>query len=229
MARGKERYRHVPSGESLAEPAGSALPVRAGSLSGAERVAASGRGPRRRTARRWAAVAGLAGLLVSASLAGCDGKKDPYEEQGPFPASLAPVTSGAAPSAPPVPFESPAALGDKVSVTVAEVKPVRSQGQGTGEFSGQPAVAFTLTLSNESGETVSLDAASVTATYGAEQTPATPDSGAAVRPFTGTLKSGNSASGVYVFMIPEDRRDAVSIVVSYDAAKPAAIFVGRAD
>ncbi|MBX6388685.1 MAG: hypothetical protein IRZ08_06750 [Frankia sp.] len=174
-------------------------------------------------------LAGLVGLLVLVLVAaGCGGadERDPYREQGPFPTALAPMPSGPAPTAPAVALTEPAGGSGGLRVAVTRTEAVRSVGQGPGELADQPAVAFTVEVRNESDQAISLDRVNVTVSYGPDGLPASPDDNPDAAGLAGTLAAGASATGVYVFRIPDDQRSDVSVVVSYDAAMPALVLTG---
>ncbi|WP_116287961.1 hypothetical protein [Parafrankia colletiae] len=207
---------------------------------------AAGELPLRRRRQRAASAVAMSGAAVLLLLAGCSGDSEPGTGRAAAPtapSSLATVPSVVERTAAAVPFGAPATPvapatpaplaattqaepGGEVAVSVTGIEPVRSQGEGPGQFTGQPAVAFTLALRNVSGRAVDLDAVNVTVSYGAGDLPAQPDSGPAARPLAGALQPGQTASGVYVFLVPEEQRSRVTTVVSYDAAKPAVSFTG---
>lgn len=174
----------------------------------------------------WLVVPPVALALVL-TVVGCDSDNDPYKDQGPFPTALAPVPAGTAATASPLPITAAVDFGNKVTVSVPGTRSIRSGGTGPGELANKPAVAFTIELRNDSGHTIDLGPVTVTVSYGATSTPATADSGPENKPMRGTLKSGAAASGVYVFLIPEDQRENVATVISYDASQPAVVLTGH--
>jgi hypothetical protein len=117
-------------------------------------------------------------------------------------------------------------FGDGVTVKIVKVQSVKSQGTGPGEISGAPSLALTMNLVNGTSGAVSLESVSVSMTYGADATPASPVDGNPSKPFTGTVAGGKSATAVYVFSIPEGQRSNVSVTISYAASKPTVVFRG---
>ena len=65
--------------------------------------------------------------------------------------------------------------------------------------------------------------------YGADRTPASPLDDPSRRPFCGMVAAGESADGVYVFSVPADARDSVTIEVGYQAGAPLLLFTGPVD
>jgi hypothetical protein len=87
----------------------------------------------------------------------------------------------------------------------------------------------TVRIVNGTGAPLSLDAVAVDVTYGPGATPASPLDDPSAAPFTGTAGPGESATGIYVFTVPEDRRDALTVAVGYQAGAPYLVFTGPAD
>lgn len=140
--------------------------------------------------------------------------------------ALAPVPSRSLQVEPPVALQSPARLDNGVSVRVTQIDPVTSAGTGPGQVSGEPAVAFHLTLDNGSPLPVSLDLTTVSSAYGVDSTPGLPVDGAPAVAFAGAVPSGGSASAVYVFRIPTADRDQVVLSLRYSVDVPAVTFAG---
>lgn len=133
---------------------------------------------------------------------------------------------GVRPSRPPVPVRSAADFGNKVAVQVVKVVDVTSSGTGPGQISGQPSVALTLQLRNDSATAITVDNAIVNASYAPDSTPASAVDGPPAQPFRGSVPPAGVTSGVYVFALPPEARRQVSISVSYSADQPVVVFTG---
>ena len=97
-------------------------------------------------------------------------------------------------------------------------------GQGPGEVGG-PAIAVTVEISNNSGNSVDLTAFNANLFYGKDRTPASPALNADA-PFPGELANGQSASATYSFFVPGNANP-IEIQVNYSAQTPIAVFKGR--
>jgi len=62
--------------------------------------------------------------------------------------------------------------------------------------------------------------------YGADRTPASPLDDPSRQPFAGMVQPGESGEGIYVFSVPDDARDSVTIDVGYQAGAPLLLFTG---
>lgn len=141
--------------------------------------------------------------------------------------------------APPVPVVSApqptrtAAISSRATIVrsltakVTKLEAVQGQASGPGEVSG-PAVRFTITITNTTGATVNLSNTVVNAYFGADTTPAIQleKPGAVAFPFS--VKDGGSATGVFVFNIPEASRDRVEVTVDTSVKNPVVAFRGPA-
>ncbi|MGY1727479.1 hypothetical protein ACI79J_10960 [Geodermatophilus sp. SYSU D01062] len=131
------------------------------------------------------------------------------------------------PSLDPVGFDDEAAVGNGVTATVEGLEAVEGSAEGPGQVAG-PAVRVTVRIVNGTDAPVSLDAVAVDMTHGPDATPASPLDDVSAAPFSGTVEPGGSAAGVYVFTVPEDDRDAVTVAVGYQAGAPYLVFAGSA-
>lgn len=131
------------------------------------------------------------------------------------------------PSLAPVAFQASAATGDGVTATVPVVEAVDGVGQGRGNVSG-PAVRVTVRLTNGTDGPVDLSGVAVRMTYGSTPVPAPRLDDPSQDLFTGSLAPGGSADGSYVFSVPADSREVVTVSVGYRAGAPFMVFTGSA-
>ncbi|TWX38670.1 hypothetical protein ES689_08630 [Frigoribacterium sp. ACAM 257] len=93
-----------------------------------------------------------------------------------------------------------------------------------GEVSG-PAVRVELELTNESTGPVDLGTSVVAVAYGTGRVPAN-TLATGTSSFVGTLESGSSATGVYVFAVPVDDQGALRLTFDYAVGVPVVVFEG---
>ena len=125
---------------------------------------------------------------------------------------------------PAVSVQTPGDLGNGVTVRVAEVQSTDVTARLPGEVGGN-VVSVTLELTNGSGQQIPLNAVTVNLTDAAGNAASTITTEPA-RPFAGTLQPAQQASAVFLFDVPSDARTDMSIMVSYAAGTPAAVFTG---
>lgn len=118
-------------------------------------------------------------------------------------------------------------VADGVSVVVAGLKAVEGEARGPGEVAG-PAVQFTLEVTNTTTRPISLADAIVNVEAGTDRFPAELLSGPGTVPFPGAVPPGKTVSGVVVFQIPPEQRNAVRVLFHYQAVTPVAAFDGSA-
>lgn len=146
----------------------------------------------------------------------------------PPPAAGEPVSGDELPpSMAPVALDQPAIGESGVSARLSAIEAIQGTGTGPGNVNG-PALRITVSVTNGSSQALSLDSLQVTMTYGAEQTPASPLNDPSQATFGGVLQSGKAAEGRYVFSVPEDARDVVTVTVGYTAGAPFLVFTGSA-
>lgn len=131
------------------------------------------------------------------------------------------------PVADPVDLDEPADFTAGIRAEVTTIEAVEGEAQGPGEIGG-PALRFTITLVNDSGEPVNLDTTVVALFYGPDEVPGVELSGPGADPFSGTLRAGETADAVYVFTSPPDQREDIRITVSYSPFDTTAAFEGSA-
>lgn len=134
----------------------------------------------------------------------------------------------APPSLEPVALDAMADTGSGVTARLASIEAVTSQAGGPGQVAG-PALRVTLRIKNGSSADISLDGVAVNLSYGKNNTPGSPAEDSASAPFSGTLPAGDEAEAVYVFNVPEDSRDVVTVEVGYQPGAPLMVFSGPVD
>jgi hypothetical protein len=142
------------------------------------------------------------------------------------PLSTVPTLPGT--TEPPTPLKSTATFGGGVSVHVTNIDYGTVTGSGPGVISGQPAVTFTLQITNDSPATIKIDTVQVNVTYGPDSTPAVPSNAQSTQPFSGSLAAGKSATGTYAFSIPVPEQNDVSMTVWYNQGQPTVVLTGSA-
>ncbi|WP_194786112.1 DUF4352 domain-containing protein [Actinomyces haliotis] len=143
-------------------------------------------------------------------------------------ASLVPGQAGyTQPESTPVALDKDQTAGD-VKVTLGRIISTKGVANGPGEVSG-PALVVTVTLENTGSKDVDLAAASVTLSYGKDQTPATTFASMdEAKSVPATVAAGKSVTGSYVFAVPSDEQDDVTVDVVVTTDQPVAVFHGSA-
>ena len=126
---------------------------------------------------------------------------------------------------PEVALDAPAAVGNGVVATLPSIESIQGTAVGPGNIAG-PALRVTVRIENGTDEPVWLDGVAVNLYTGEDRSPASPLDDPSRRPFTGQIAPGQSGEGVYVFSVPTDARDLVTIEVGYQAGAPLLLFTG---
>ena len=127
----------------------------------------------------------------------------------------------------PVVLDEPARPAEGLEITVGSTAPVQAEGMGPGGVSG-PALAVVVQVRNTTDAPVSTLGSSVNVTYGSDDRPASPSRQPGDEPLPAEVAPGETVSGTYTFLVPEDQREDVVITASYRATDPAAVFAGPA-
>ncbi|WP_051973021.1 hypothetical protein [Cryobacterium sp. MLB-32] len=150
------------------------------------------------------------------------------------PATDAPVSAPEGPALPAAPVEqAPVALTEaamavpQVVVTLGSLEAVDGLAQGPGEVAG-PALRFTVTVRNGTDASVSLASTVVNVYAGLDQTPSIDLAEPGGVPLPDEVKPGQSATGTFVFAVPQESRGVVKISVDYSAGVPVVVFQGPA-
>lgn len=127
-----------------------------------------------------------------------------------------------------VALDEPASPAEGLEITVDSTEPVQAEGMGPGGMSG-PAIAVVVTVHNTTDAPVETLGGTVTVAYGPDALPADLSLQSGDRPLPQVVAAGETVSGTYTFLVPEDQREDLAITASYRASDPAVVFTGGAD
>lgn len=187
--------------------------------------------PKREIHTIWRAIA--VGAIATLALAGCtgdgssEGSVDPNIGAG----ATAPGGGDVTETVDPVDVATldPVALTDTadvdgVAITIDSVESITLEAKTPGDVSG-PALAVTVSVKNGTDKPIDVATAVVVLTQG-DATAATPSSLDPASPLTGKVEPGKSTQGVYVFEVPADVVNPVTVTVNYAAGAAVAVFTG---
>ncbi|TFD84548.1 hypothetical protein E3T61_19015 [Cryobacterium lactosi] len=181
------------------------------------------------------AVTRLGSLALSES-----GAAEPPDPLGPD--ESASVTAGAEPEAlepfaaesplvelPSVPLTEQVAPVPGLVFTIGAVRSVDVIDPGEGEGEGvavAPALRLSVTLRNDTNDTVSLESTAVSLYAGTQLLPMTalPESRGGMLPEW--VPAGATVTGLYLFAVPAEDRSSVRVVVDYAVGAPRVVFAG---
>lgn len=132
---------------------------------------------------------------------------------------------GAGPELEPVAPESVVQAPSGAMISLARIEAVHGEAKVGGEISG-PAIRVSVAIRNEGSDPIDLEYVVVNAYSGQDRTPAAPIMQPGGEPFSGSLGSGGSADGIYLFSLDESARDDVVITVDYGVGEPIVVFRG---
>ncbi|GGU06884.1 hypothetical protein GCM10007979_00580 [Nocardioides albus] len=112
-----------------------------------------------------------------------------------------------------------------VTARLAKIDSVQATASLPGEIGG-PALAITVKVKNQTGKKLDLALGVVNAYYGPERTPAVSVASDGEVPFPASVADGGSATGVYVFQIPEKARP-VRVELDLGNGADVVVFKGR--
>lgn len=141
------------------------------------------------------------------------------------PEATAPADPGAFPELAPVAPDQPA-QADGIRAQLTGFESVTGEVVVPGEVQAA-AVRVTVQITNTGASPLDLDLVVVSAYIGAERDPASTYQQPGGEPVAGPLDPGATATGVYLFRIPEDRRSDVTFVVDYRGGEPALTWRGQ--
>ncbi|MCU1409255.1 MAG: hypothetical protein JWM23_1335 [Microbacteriaceae bacterium] len=125
----------------------------------------------------------------------------------------------------PIPLEATAEPDPGVTVSVGTFESVQGEAQLAGDVAG-PAIRFTVSITNGTAAPVSLSTALVNVYYGSDQSPASELQKPGGAPLPADVAAGATATGTFVFTVPEGERNNVLITVDYRVGDPVIAFQG---
>ncbi|HEU5223288.1 MAG TPA: hypothetical protein VFU07_06350 [Candidatus Lumbricidophila sp.] len=150
----------------------------------------------------------------------------PSASVSPTPAATAsPTPQSNATEAPPVPITATAQPFQGVRYRVTALEAVDGQAAQPGEVAG-PAIRFVVQIENQTPDALGLGQAVVNVYYGANRAPADTLTEPGGSPFPASVAAGNTASGTFVFRVPSDQRDTLTITVDLNASTTVQVFEG---
>jgi hypothetical protein len=152
---------------------------------------------------------------------------DPPAGEDPTPPAGGSTGPTPPPAQAPVALTEPAAPVPGVTFSIGKLEAVDGVANGPGEVAG-PALRFAATVRNDTAEPVSLRSTVINMFAGAESTPMTEVGEPGGVPLPETVAAGESATGVFVFTVPDEFRDRIQISVDYLADAPVVLFEGEA-
>lgn len=142
----------------------------------------------------------------------------------PDPSESAVVDPGPFPELDPVAPQEPGSA-DGIAASLVKFESVTGEVVGPGDVEAA-AVRVTVEITNTGTTALDMNLVVVNAYMGEQRDPAETYEQPGGSPVSGSLAAGKTATGVYLFRIPEDRRDDVTFVVDYRAGLPAITFRG---
>jgi hypothetical protein len=178
-----------------------------------------------------------AGSTPSPSASSTTAAPEPSDSASPSPVATEPAaTPEPSETTPPVdsnpfpelPAVEPEETGEAegISAELVKFESVMGEVVGPGDVA-RPAVRVTVEITNTGDEDLNLNLVVMNAYMGVQRDPAETYEQPGGDPVNGSLAPGKKATGVYLFRIPEDRRDDVTFVVDYHAGEPAIVFRGE--
>lgn len=125
----------------------------------------------------------------------------------------------------PVKLDQSSNTGTGLSVTLTSIKAVNAKAQLPGEVAG-PAVAIAVKVTNSSAKAVALDTV-VVSLADADEAPGTEMTAAPAKPLKDSVAASKTASGTYVFTVPKNKRNPITLTVTIGEA-PVLVYTGDA-
>ena len=129
------------------------------------------------------------------------------------------------PTAAPVPIDEPAEPEPQVEVRLSSIEAVEGEANIPGEVGG-PSLRVTVLIDNATSAALDLTSAVVNLYYGADRLPAIELLEPGKVDFPGSVPAGETASGTFVFLVPVDERDEVTVEFDLSSESTVLLFAG---
>lgn len=129
------------------------------------------------------------------------------------------------PTAAPVAIDEPAEPEPQVEVRLTSIEAVEGEANIPGEVGG-PSLRVTVTIDNATSAALDLTSAVVNLYYGADRLPAIDLLEPGKVDFPGNVRAGETASGTFVFLVPVDERDDVTVEFDLSSDSTVLLFAG---
>ena len=126
---------------------------------------------------------------------------------------------------PPTAIDQPAPITPGLTAEISRVEAVDGTARGPGEVAG-PSLRVTVTIENSTTADAPLNATVVSAYYGADRTPAPELREPGGSPLPASVGAGKTVTGAYIFTVPEDQRNNVTLMVDYSVDVTPLVFQG---
>lgn len=133
----------------------------------------------------------------------------------------------ARPTAEPVPLAEPARPAPEVEARITRIEAVEGEANLTGEVGG-PSLRVTVSLDNATQTPLDLTFAVVNLYFGQDRAPAIELLRPGGKEFPAQVGAGEEATGVFVFLVPEDQRDDVLVELDLSTESTVVLFEGAA-
>ncbi|HEX8510952.1 MAG TPA: hypothetical protein VF635_15820 [Propionibacteriaceae bacterium] len=121
-------------------------------------------------------------------------------------------------------LDQPSVPAPGLRVEITRIRKIAARAQLPGEVAG-PALALTVSIKNNSRATVDLSTVVVTLTDSGAS-PGNEMSAKPSKPFSGRLSRQQTATAVYVFTVPPDRRSPITVNITLAGEVPVLVYKG---
>lgn len=129
---------------------------------------------------------------------------------------------------PPVPIDEPVEATQGIRVELVSIDSVEGVANIAGEVGG-PALRITAEATNGTEAVFATPVVVVNLYIGDDRRPAGGILQPGGRPFPASIPAGASASGVYLFTVPEGERENLLVEVDLQVGEPVVLFEGAVD
>ncbi|MGV8858334.1 hypothetical protein [Rhodoglobus sp.] len=164
----------------------------------------------------------VVGTLPTSSPTSGAGVESPTASSSP-----APTDGPVVPDVAPIAIDKPGVITTGLTAQISKVEEVDGTARGPGEVAG-PSLRVTVTITNTSSDAATLRTAVVSCYFGADRTPAQELREPGGVPLPESVSANSAVDGVYVFTVPPEERDNITILVDYSVDVSPLVFQGDA-